>query len=555
MQFEHMKSQLVKRAFTVSLLLLTAQAVCAQQGNLGDEQINVVKPYQPTLSDAFKISDIPARDTAVTYTPDLSYSVPSVQYETMYTISPIKPVKIKDESIKELYRGFIKGGYGTKNTPYIEAFYNALRSKEFDAGIHLSHISSTGKIKDYGYPGMSETGIQGFGKKFFDNTILEGKLGYNRYVYHYYGYNDPPDIFSKSETKHSFDDIWGDFSFHSTNKDADDWRYLAGVAFHGFTDNFDNNETRLVISGNAGKEFDFGDISADLELDLIKYEPRDLSSENTNIVRINPRYKGEFEKIEYVAGLNTAVESGEKDKFHIYPYFRVDMHIVEDAFDVFGELGGNLKRNSFKSISRENPFTYSNLDLQNTNVKLDVVAGVKVRLERQLYAIGSVRYTSAQDELYFLNVPVMNTLVMYQSVYDNTNTTNLHGEVVYELEEKSGISGALDYYSYKTTDLDKPLFKPDFRISLTGYHTIGPKIYLSAQLAYLSSRYAYGYTPEEEYVSMKGYFDGNITVDYRYSKVLSAFLNLSNFTASKYSRWYNYPSYGFSAMLGLSWSF
>ena len=88
----------------------------AQQGNLGDEQINVVKPYQPTLSDAFKISDTPERDTAVAYTPDLSYDIKQVQYPTVYTISPIKPVKIKDENIKKLYRGFVQGGYGTKNT-------------------------------------------------------------------------------------------------------------------------------------------------------------------------------------------------------------------------------------------------------------------------------------------------------------------------------------------------------------------------------------------------------------------------------------------------------
>ena len=227
--------------FSLAAVLTVPLASVAQQGNLGDEQINVVKPYQPTLSDAFKISDIPTRDTAVSYTPDLTYQVSPTRYETVYTISPIKPVKIKDENIKELYRGFIKGGYGTKNTPYIEAFYNSLRSKDFDAGVHVSHISSTGKIKDYGYPGMSETGVQLFGKKFFDNTQLEGKLGYNRSVYHYYGYNDPPDIFSKSETKHSFDYIDGDFAFRSSNKDEDDFRFMGGVSFHGISDNKDND--------------------------------------------------------------------------------------------------------------------------------------------------------------------------------------------------------------------------------------------------------------------------------------------------------------------------
>lgn len=542
-------------ACTVLLVMSGAfSAVTAQQGNLGDEQINVVKPYQPTLSDAFKISDIPERDTAVSYSPELSYVVQPVQFETVYTITPIKPVKIKDDNIKELYRGFIKGGYGTKNTPYIEAYYNALRSKNFDAGIHLSHISSTGKIKDYGYPGMSESGVNLFGKKFFDNTQLEGKFGYNRSVYHYYGYNDPPDIFSKSETKHSFDDLHGDFSFRSTNRDEDAIRFMGGVEFHSISDNNDNDESRIVFKGNGGKKVADGDLTVDLVFDFLKYDPAGLNSDKSSIIRLMPRYKGTFEKIDFVAGFNAVGEFTDKDKMHLYPYARIDMRLVEDAFTVFGELGGDLKRNSFRSLSRENPFTASYLDLQNSNVKLDVSGGVKARLERQLFLIGSVRYTSAKDEVYYLNVPAYNTLVVYDVVYDNTNTTNLHGEVVYEQDEKTGISGAVDYYSYNTNDLDKPLFKPDFKVSLSGFHSIGPKIFLSAQLAYLSSRYAKGYDTED-FISMKGYFDGNIGIDYRYSKVLSVFLNLNNFTGSKYARWYNYPSYRFSAMAGLTWSF
>ena len=58
-----------------------------------------------------------------------------------------------------------------------------------------------------------------------------------------------------------------------------------------------------------------------------------------------------------------------------------------------------------------------------------------------------------------------------------------------------------------------------------------------------------------DYKTIKGYVDISFGVDYRYSKVLSVFLNLNNITASKYSRWYNYPSYTFGAMAGLSYSF
>ncbi|MBK7388498.1 MAG: hypothetical protein IPI23_05305 [Bacteroidetes bacterium] len=299
----------------------------AQQGNLGDEQINVVKPYQPTLSDAFKISDTPGRDTAVAYTPDLSYDIKQVQYPTVYTISPIKPVKIKDENIKKLYRGFAKGGYGTKNTPYIELFYNSLRSKTFDAGVHLSHISSSGKIKNYGYPGMSESGIKLFGTRFFDNTLLRGELGYNRSAYHWYGYNSPPDIFSKSSTKHTFDDVFGDFSFRSNHRDADRLSYEAGIGFHSFSDNKINEENRLRFHATAGKKFNDMVVNATIEFDAMKFDTDFFDASNHSIFRINPRIVQTFDRLKLTAGANVAIEINDLTNYHLVSTRTHRLHI------------------------------------------------------------------------------------------------------------------------------------------------------------------------------------------------------------------------------------
>ena len=54
---------------------------------------------------------------------------------------------------------------------------------------------------------------------------------------------------------------------------------------------------------------------------------------------------------------------------------------------------------------------------------------------------------------------------------------------------------------------------------------------------------------------MKGYTDINLGVEYRYTKVLSGFVNISNLTGSRYYRWYNYPNYRFQIMGGVSYSF
>ncbi len=527
----------------------------AQQGNLGDEQINVVKPYQPTLSDAFKISDTPGRDTAVAYTPDLSYDIKQVQYPTVYTISPIKPVKIKDENIKKLYRGFVKGGYGTKNTPYIELFYNSLRSKTFDAGVHLSHISSSGKIKNYGYPGMSESGIKLFGTRFFDNTLLRGELGYNRSAYHWYGYNSPPDIFSKSSTKHTFDDVFGDFSFRSNHRDADRFSYEAGIGFHSFSDNKNNEENRLRFHATAGKKFNDMVVNATIEFDAMKFDTDFFDASNHSIFRINPRIVQTFDRLKLTAGANVAIEINELTNYHLYPHARIDYTLVSEMMSVYGQLTGDLERNTFRNFSKENPFLQGYFPLRNTNNKLNLSAGINIKLDRQLAFIGSIGIKRLTDDAFYRNLDGISTLVVYDVVYDNNTQSNIHAEVVYDQGEKTGISLAVDYFGNKPSREDEALFRPAFKLGLSGFYMIGEKIMVSSQWGYVSSRNAINYANSGDYTTLKAFVDGNLHIDYRYSKVMSVFVNLNNVTASKYSRWYNYPSYRFSALAGLTYSF
>jgi len=541
----------------VSLTFLSLQTFAQQQGNLGDEQINVVKAYQPTLSDAFKISDVPLRDTAVSYTPDMKYTVSPMQYETVYTISPIKPLKIKDETIKKLYRGFIKAGYGTKNTPYGEIFYNSLRSKSAEGGIHLNHISSTGDIKDHGYPGMSESGVKVFGTKFLDNNLLRGEIGYNRLTYHYYGYDDPPEILSKSETKHSFDDIFGNFQFRSNDKDKDKLRYLGGVSFYNFSDNKNNDESDFVFNANIGKLLmNDWDVSGDIELDFLKYENKTFGTDNRTIVRINPRIVKTFDRLKLTAGANVPIEINDLTKYHLYPHVRVDYTLVSDVMTAYGQVTGNLERNSFRKFSKENPFIGSDMQLQNTNNKLDISGGFNVKLDKQLAFIGSIAFRRLTDDAFYYNLPPDNTMVQYNVLYEDNSQTNIHAEMIYDQGDKTCWSIAADYYGNNLSGDAEALFRPDFKFTLNGTYTIAEKIYLGTQWSYSTSRNAINYEPTGgDYTTLKGFLDANLTIDYKYSKVMSVFVNLNNFTASKYSRWYNYPSYRFGAMAGLSYSF
>ena len=545
-----------------SAVILSAAAILlpfttpAQQGTLGDEQINVVKAYQPMLSDAFKISDVPTRDTAVNYVPDMKYEIRSVKFPTVYTISPIKPLRIKDDNIKKLYHGYAKAGYGTKNTPYAELFYNSLRSKNMDAGVHMNHISSSGKIKNYGHPGMSETGIKLFGTRFFDSSKLGGEIGYNRLKYHWYGYNKPPDIFSKSETKRTFDDIFGSFFLKSNDRDKDLMRYKANVSFYDFSDNRKNQESDLKISGMAGKQFEAFDLSANLEFDFLKYKTEFFKTDNRTIIRIDPRFVKEWDRFTLTAGANIPVEINDLTKYHLYPHARIDVKLVEETMSMYAQLSGNLERNSFRNLAKENPFIGESIVLQNSNNKLDVSAGFKFKVDNQLAFIGSFSMQRYNDDVFYFNYFDQSTLVKYNVTYDNNTRTNIHLEVIYDQGDKAGVSVSADYFGNKPSKEDEALFRPDFKIGAKGYYTIGEKIYANIHLNYTGARnyVKYNFTGYD-YDELKGFVDAGIGVDYRYSKVLSVWLQINNVTASKYSRWYNYPSYGFGGLVGLSYSF
>ncbi len=558
-EVEMNKNVLCSGIFAAICLLTAVVPALGQQTNLGDEQINVVKAYQPTLSDAFKISDVPSRDTAVAYIPDMKYEVDQVQFPTLYTISPIKPLRIKDENIKKLYRGFIKGGYGTKNTPYGELFYNSLRSKEFDAGVHMNYFSSTGEIDGYGHPDMKEAGAGIYATRFFDRNILHGEIRYDRSAYHYYGYNRPPEILSKSETKHSFDDFTGDFSFRNSTSDKDAFRYKANLKINSFNDNRENEETNFGGGIELGKDVNGLDIGGAFVLDFLKYNNVSYGSQSHTIVRINPRFVKNIDNIRIEAGANVPIEINDLTKYHFYPHLRADITLAQDVLTVFAQVTGDLKRNSYRKFSKENPFIGMDLGLLNTNNKLDLSAGVYAKLDRQFAFNGSISLSRFTDDAFYRNLPQsgVSSLVVYDVVYDDNTTTTIHAEIIYDQDEKTSWSLIAEYNANNLSSYDKAPFRPEFTMALDGRYVIGEKIYLHTLWQYISSRNAFTYTAGDitGFADMKGYLDLQLGVDYRYSKVLSVFLDFNNITASKYSRWYNYPSYKFGVIGGLTFAF
>src|SRR6187431_678139 len=137
----------IKYKLEIILCLIVSQLSFAQnkKDNIGTEVVNVVKPYAPTISDAFKEKEVPV------ITNDENAKKESVKYSILpfpvaSTFSPSKGNaqgvdKAKQERLFNNYATFGIGNYGSLNA---ELYVNEdLNNNEFISGM-FRHNSSQG---------------------------------------------------------------------------------------------------------------------------------------------------------------------------------------------------------------------------------------------------------------------------------------------------------------------------------------------------------------------------------------------------------------------------
>jgi hypothetical protein len=535
--------------------------------NLGNEDINVYKEYTPILNDAYKINITPIGDTSIFNPPSLTYSIDPKPINSNYNLSPIKPVKIKDDNIKKLYRGFIKAGYGLQNLPMVDLYFNSLRSKEFNAGVRYNHLSSTGGISDYGNPSNNHDALNATGIRYFDKLILNADLGFKRDLVHYYGYKTP-DLFSKAETKHVMQDVNAAFGIQTKKKTDESIAFNGGVAFYNFSDNYKSSENNITIKAGAEKTVSKGNATLDVSYDIGKYNADTLEF-TRNILRIMPRVNIKKNLTSLCIGANLVGETEDNiGSFRIYPYLLASYQLIPETFSIYGKVNGDLQRNDLRSFANQNPYFGQYTFLQNTNNKISFEAGTKIKLEHNLILTASASYSDLSNMPFFYNnIDTVRPLpfpTTFNLIYDNAKYLKATSAIEYKFAEKTTAGVSIEYNNYKTDKLSKPLYIPSLRAGLHASYAIAEKIYAKADLFYVGESNGIYFSVDSSTtthklitneIKLKGYLDANLTVDYRYTKLLSVFISLNNVGFTRYFRYYNYPNYRFVGMAGLTYSF
>jgi hypothetical protein len=503
--------------------------------NRNFEKINNVQPVQPHKP--------------------LEYKAQEVELLLPKLDTKVKVVTTKVADLSKLYGNYVKIGFGNYTSPYLEAFLNNKRNEKYNYGAHLKHFSSKNGPVDNS--GLSENQVEVYGKYFGKNTVLRANAGYQRNRYNFYGYDQQREPVAGGDSlKQLFHTFSATVGIENKNK-QNKFNYNTDLNYYHFSTFTGAREHEALW--NLKTDYWLANDKTLLVDAGLSYSSRaDSSTISRTLFTLKPalQYKVNDE-FSVIGGFNIAYANDTiagYPKFHLYPRINAEYKLLENKVIAFAGLDGDMQKNTFRTLSRENPYLASDVSLFHTNKTFDLYAGIKGGLK------GGVSYkirvgTANYKYLYFFNNGFTDTSRF--TILYNKNTVNLlslNGELGYEMSNRLRLGLSAGYFGYTMNDTISAWHRPDFTGSILATYNLNQKVYFNADFYYIGGLKGKNYVSGQE-VALNGIADLNFKIDYLFSNRFSAFVEVNNILSQKYQRYLYYPVKGINVLAGLTYSF
>jgi hypothetical protein len=222
----------------------------------------------------------------------------------------------------------------------------------------------------------------------------------------------------------------------------------------------------------------------------------------------------------------------------------------------YAGIDGKLEINNFQKMSSINPFLEPGTGVLNTDHRIVLFGGIRGNFNSTTYYNFKITYSLIDNMPLFLNDFVNSDSIgnTFNVIYDEIEVLNYFGEISVSPSEELTFNVKANYNDYILINEAKAWHKPSFDLSFTTKYNLRHKIILKADILAIGKRYA-KLDDAGGIKELESAIDINLGAEYRYSKVLSGFIQLNNLLSDGYYEWNYYPTYGFNVMVGLTYSF
>ncbi len=573
-----------------SLLLLTT--VLYVYSGIAQElkkDVKVVREYNPIISDAYKINELPLEIDENISKPRFSYDILSKAMSSGLGVEPITAARLTPERKTVLDKSYVKGGLGNYVTLFGELNYNVLRSKEYAVGLNVGHTTSAGDIEleddtKVDAP-FHDTWASIYFRRFWKEYTLSIDADFLHNIYNYYGhqnidntlnYLDPftiaeipgSDLLAdKRQRLSSFD-----LNVGLNNKILDDSGipFSANFKFGTFSNVTGVSENSFGLNGKARVYLDnmFFDVLGGFDYFGTKV-PNSNSSlyqfldRNMTIVNVSPAVGFQFEGVNLKIGLDLFAQlGGQDDDFNIAPHLEADLEIAEGIVTAFGGIKGDYYINNYEKIQRENPFVTADQNVKNSFHGIHLFGGLRGNFSSETSFTARLDYSTFENEHFFINradtlAAVPNDVHqnnIFNAIYDDGSLLSVSGEIKYEPSQQFNLLLKGKYNGWSLDNLQEAWHKPEVEIGATANYELFEDLWINVGLYSIGKRYALNVS-DNSIKELKSVIDLNLGVNYQMSSKWTMFANINNVLISKYYQWNGYPSQGLNVRAGVGYSF
>lgn len=564
------------------ITILSSGSLIAQErakDTIDDQVVNVVTPYKPTISDAFKIKDMPKlQDSNLVKKKEVKYNIFSIPVASTFTPAKGKAANVDKAKPVKLYDNYAALGVGTYTTVLGEVYLNHELSSTENVGGYFSHHSSQGGIENlFLDDNFSTTHLNAhYSQKLRDlSWKIDG--GFDLMTYNWYGL--PQNFFGQVEAdmidpSHTFN------SFYLGGKiNFDDAIINNGsVRFRRFGDNQDSGENRFVAKAGFDVPIQGETINAEFYIDYIggsfDMDYNGLGEINYGNVTfgLSPSYQLTQDDLTINLGLRLVYLNDTElsdNKFFIYPNIEASYRLVDEILIAYGGITGQLQQNSYYDFVNENPFVSPTLFVAPTDQRYKGFVGLKGKLSNNVsYNVKGNYYAEENKALFRANDARGDASEDYQYgnsfgvVYDDVTTFSFAGELNIDVNRNFTLGFKGEYFNYSMDNEAEAWNLPNVTGSVFMDLQISEQWYAGASAIYVGERkdqqdLVATLIPQNPspVITLESYFDANAHLGYRINDQFSVFGKVNNILNQDYQRYLNFPVQGIQFLAGATYQF
>lgn len=526
-----------------------------QDTELENKEIIINKEVEKILPDATRNFEKINFDV-----PRENYPPQKYIYETNYKLNQndirtkFKLPTMKEEELSKLYGNYLKAGFGNYVTPYFELMLNNKRSEKFAYGAKFKHLSSkNGPVEN---SGTSTNDILLYAKYIGKTSTLESTFDFQRDVVRFYGYDQVISRVNSDTIKQVFS--MPSFKVLYKGKALDSaLSYQLEGRVNTIADNFGSKENDFGVKTIGSYILNNKNSSLLWNVDASFIQRKELTELNRHLIKVMPSYKYNYGKYSFIGGFNAAIANdtiSSSKSFHLYPVASVEARLVPNKLSAFLGLGGDLEKNTFRSIVLQMPYLAKHSNFSNSNKKIDIYLGAKTNITEILYTQVKASYRQFQNLYFFTND--LSDSARFNVVYEKGNTNNLQLNLEAGISKKKVQSTLMVVYNtYQMDGLKAAYHRPALSATWNTTFQWKEKVYFNLDFYYISGIKGRKAQIFESQVDLKDIVDINFKADYLLSKRSSLFLAVNNILGNRYQRFLYYQNKGTNILIGATFAF